>query len=95
MDEVENLQHVTLVSKTCTNLENHLGLNDKDLAEFIIALHEKNDTFETFKNVLIDNGAEFSDSFIANLLRIIQHMKHKHKKESSSQPRNEKDRCSI
>jgi ATP-dependent RNA helicase DHX8/PRP22 len=34
----------------------------------------------------------FQDSFIANLLRIIQHMKPKHQKESSPQPQNEKDR---
>jgi ATP-dependent RNA helicase DHX8/PRP22 len=34
----------------------------------------------------------FQDSFIANLLRIIQHMKPKHQNESSPQSRNEKDR---
>lgn len=45
------------------------------LAEFIIHLSEKHSTFEAFKKVLLENGAEFSDSFIANLLRIIQHMK--------------------
>jgi ATP-dependent RNA helicase DHX8/PRP22 len=32
------------------------------------------------------------DSFIANLLRIIQHMKPKHQKESSPQVQNEKDK---
>jgi hypothetical protein len=31
MDEVEKLEHLSLVSKICTELENHLGLNDKDL----------------------------------------------------------------
>lgn len=36
---------------------------------------EKNNTFDKFKKVLIENGAEFSESFMANLLRIIQHMK--------------------
>ncbi|XP_063227908.1 ATP-dependent RNA helicase DHX8 [Bacillus rossius redtenbacheri] len=77
MDEVEKLEHLSLVSKICTELENHLGLNDKDLAEFIIALAEKNGTFESFKKVLVENGAEFSDSFMSNLLRIIQHMKPK------------------
>jgi ATP-dependent RNA helicase DHX8/PRP22 len=92
MEEVVRLEHLSLVSKICTELENHLGLNDKDLAEFIIHLAEKNDTFETFKNALVENGAEFSDSFIVNLLRIIQHMKPKHQKESSPQLRNEKDR---
>ncbi|KAF4532358.1 hypothetical protein B566_EDAN003662 [Ephemera danica] len=77
MDELQKLEHLSLVSKICTELENHLGLNDKDLAEFIISLAEKNDTLEKFKKVLEENGAEFSESFVANLLRIIQHMKPK------------------
>lgn len=75
MDEVEKLEHLSLVSKICTELENHLGMNDKDLAEFIIHLAEKHTNFDDFKKVLLENGAEFSDSFITNLLRIIQHMK--------------------
>merc|ERR1719234_1546609 len=50
-------------------------MNDKDLAEFIIDLAEKNKTQEKFKKALLSNGAEFSDSFVENLLRIIQHMK--------------------
>jgi ATP-dependent RNA helicase DHX8/PRP22 len=77
MDELQKLQELSLVSKICTELENHLGFNDKDMAEFIIKLAEKNNTFESFKSVLIENKAQFSDSFIANLLRIIQHMKPK------------------
>lgn len=64
-----------MVSKICTELDNHLGMNDKDLAEFIIDLAETNTTFDTFKKALIENGAEFPDSFISNLLRIIQLMK--------------------
>lgn len=34
MDEVAKLEHLSLVSKVCTELDNHLGLNDKDLGEF-------------------------------------------------------------
>ncbi|XP_052895056.1 ATP-dependent RNA helicase DHX8 isoform X2 [Anopheles moucheti] len=75
MNELEQLEHLSLVSKICTELENHLGLNDKDLAEFIIDLAHKNPTIEAFKRVLLENGAEFSDSFTTNLLRIIQLMK--------------------
>lgn len=75
MAELEKLEYLSLVSKVCIELENHLGLNDKDLAEFVIALAEKNKTFDKFKNVLLENGAEFSDSLITNLLRLIQHMK--------------------
>lgn len=33
MDELEKLEHLSLVSKICTELDNHLGLNDKDLGE--------------------------------------------------------------
>ncbi|KAJ8927443.1 hypothetical protein NQ314_020113 [Rhamnusium bicolor] len=77
MNEVEKLEYLSLVSKVCTELENHLGMNDKDLAEFIIHLSEKNNTLETFRKALIENGAEFSDSFMSNLLRIIQHMRPK------------------
>ncbi|XP_055387520.1 ATP-dependent RNA helicase DHX8 [Condylostylus longicornis] len=75
MEELQKLEHLSLVSKICTELDNHLGLNDKDLAEFIIDLAEKNKSFESFKKVLLENGAEFPDSFITNLLRIIQLMK--------------------
>uniref|UniRef100_A0A8C0EKL3 DEAH-box helicase 8 n=1 Tax=Bubo bubo TaxID=30461 RepID=A0A8C0EKL3_BUBBB len=51
----------SLVSKVCTELDNHLGINDKDLAEFVISLAEKNTTFDTFKAVLLKNGAEFTN----------------------------------
>lgn len=75
MEELQKLEHLSLVSKVCTELENHLGLNDKDLAEFIICLAQENPTLDQFKAVLAENDAEFPDSFIANLLRIIQQMK--------------------
>jgi hypothetical protein len=83
--------HLSLVSKICTELENHVCVNEKDLAEFIIYFAEKNDTFETIKNALVKTGAEFSDSCIANLLRIIQDMEPKRQKESSPQSQNEED----
>lgn len=44
-------------------------------AEFIIDFADKYPAFDAFKRALVKNGAEFSDSFITNLLRIIQHMK--------------------
>lgn len=75
MEELQKLEHLSLVSKICTELDNHLGINDKDLAEFIIDLADKNSQFDGFKKVLLENGAEFPDSFISNLLRIIQLMK--------------------
>lgn len=34
MDEVDKLEYLSLVSKVCTELENHLGMNDKDLGRY-------------------------------------------------------------
>lgn len=36
MEELPKLEHLSLVSKICTELENHLGLNDKDLGKTLI-----------------------------------------------------------
>jgi ATP-dependent RNA helicase DHX8/PRP22 len=76
-DDLFRLEELSLVSKVCTELENHLGVGEKDLAEFIISLAEKNKTLEKFRSALIKNGADFPESFVANLLRIIQTMKPK------------------
>jgi ATP-dependent RNA helicase DHX8/PRP22 len=74
MDELRRLEHLSLVSKVCTELDNHYSMNDKDLAEFIIDLAEKHPNPADFKRVLAENGAEFAESFVDNLLRIIKHM---------------------
>ncbi len=74
MDELRRLEHLSLVSKVCTELDNHYSMNDKDLAEFIIDLAEKHPAPEDFKRALVENGAEFAESFVDNLLRIIKHM---------------------
>ena len=40
-DPLYKLEFLSLVSKIATELENHLGINDRVLAEFIISLHEQ------------------------------------------------------
>lgn len=85
-EELAKLEYLSLVSKVCTELDNHLGINDKDLAEFVISLAEKNTTFDTFKASLVKNGAEFTDSLISNLLRLIQTMRPPVKPSTSKDP---------
>lgn len=34
VDELQQLEYLSLVSKVCTELDNHLGLNDKDLGGY-------------------------------------------------------------
>ena len=35
LDELQKLEYLSLVSKVCTELENHLGINDKDLGMLV------------------------------------------------------------
>uniref|UniRef100_A0A8C7L6Z0 ATP-dependent RNA helicase DHX8 n=1 Tax=Oncorhynchus kisutch TaxID=8019 RepID=A0A8C7L6Z0_ONCKI len=75
VEELKRLEYLSLVSKVCTELDNHLGICEKDLAEFVICLAEKQPTFDGFKSLLLKNGADFTDSLISNLLRLIQTMR--------------------
>lgn len=38
LDEIKRLEYLSLVSKVCTELENHLGISEKDLGN--VARHE-------------------------------------------------------
>ncbi|XP_046342220.2 ATP-dependent RNA helicase DHX8-like [Haliotis rufescens] len=95
MDELQKLEYLSLVSKVCTELENHLGINDKDLAEYVIDLAEKHDTFEKFKKALDERDAQFSDSLIANLLRLIKKMKPKVKEPEIADEKNASDETDM
>lgn len=75
LDDLEKLERLSLVSKVCTELENHLGLNDKDTAEFIIHLAEKNDTFEKFKKVLVETSGESFPVRFNNTILILNNFK--------------------
>ncbi|CAH8471663.1 unnamed protein product, partial [Heterobilharzia americana] len=88
------LEYYSLVSKVCTELTNHLGLDDKALAEFVIHLAKKNPTFEKFKNALEKKGAEFTDPLIASILRLVEKMlpkKEKVTKKKTLKPTNKMD----
>ncbi|KAM7370466.1 hypothetical protein PAMP_010013 [Pampus punctatissimus] len=93
LDEIKRLEYLSLVSKVCTELENHLGISEKDLAEFVISLAEKHTTFEEFKAILTQNGADFTDTLIGNLLRLIQTMRPSPSTSKAPiQPKSEKDK---
>ena len=60
------------------------------IAEFVINLHEQHRTLPEFKKALIDAGAEFPESFVSTLDRLIRKMNPKYKikgkiKEESSE----------
>lgn len=72
MDEgLKKLEYLSLVSKVCTELKNHVGVDDKVLAEFITELGRKSETVDEFDAKLKKNGAEMPDYFVRTLLTII------------------------
>ncbi|EEH22573.1 hypothetical protein PABG_04784 [Paracoccidioides brasiliensis Pb03] len=86
MDDLESLELFSLISKVTTELQNHLGVNDKTLAEFVIDQHLKCNSFAKFKSALDDIGAEFPQSLIESIDRLVLtlHPKFKDKQKESS-----------
>jgi ATP-dependent RNA helicase DHX8/PRP22 len=83
MDDLYNLELLSLVAKITQEIDNHTGLNDKTLAEFVINLHEQSKSLPEFKQKLKDVGAEFPESFVDNMDRLILNMHPKYKKKST------------
>ena len=83
MDDLAALELLSLVSKITSELQNHLGINERTLAEFIIAQHEKCSSLAEFKKSLDAMGAEFPQSLIESIDRLILTMHPKHKKKEN------------
>ncbi|OMJ12464.1 ATP-dependent RNA helicase dhx8 [Smittium culicis] len=71
MTEIQKLEYLSLVSKITNELFNHIGLSDKTLAEFIISLNRESKSLDQFKAKLAEVDANFPDSFIQTLNRLI------------------------
>lgn len=79
-DALYKLEHLSLVNKIAQEINNHTGLNDSTIAEFVINIHEKSKTKEKFQANLKAQGAEFPPAFVDNLDRLILAMDPKYKK---------------
>lgn len=82
--DLYNLEFLSLVAKITQEIDNHTGLNDKTLAEFVISLHDQSKTLPEFKGKLKEVGADFPESFVENMDRLILNMHPKHKKKFST-----------
>ncbi|PAV22044.1 P-loop containing nucleoside triphosphate hydrolase [Pyrrhoderma noxium] len=89
-DELYELEVLSLVAKITQEVLNHTGINDKTLAEFIIALHDDSKTLPEFKQKLKETGADFPDSFVENIDRLVLSMHPKYKKKSEAKTTNGK-----
>ena len=86
MDDLESLEVLSLVSKITSELQNHLGISDKVLAEFIIDQHSKcSGGLADFKTKLDELGADFPPSLIESIDRLVLTMHPKYRKSKKTQ----------
>ena len=75
-EQLRELEHNSLVSFVCTQLQNHFYINDKDLAEYVIHLAIKYRSYKKFTKKLKKKAAvEWQETFVRNLLALIHRSK--------------------
>lgn len=80
MDDLESLELLSLVSKITSELQNHLGVSEKTLAEFLIAQRLECDSLDGFKAKLASVGAsDFPPSLVDSIDRLVRTMHPKFK----------------
>src|SRR2546427_4906872 len=86
MDDLASLEYLSLVSNVTSELQNHLGISDKTLAEFVIDQRSKCSSLSEFKKKMETLGADFPQSLIESIDRLVltMHPKHKGKKSKDS-----------
>jgi len=90
MDELKKLEYLSLVSKITNELYNHTGRSDKILAEYIIDLYDQSKDYESFHDLLKENGAKFPVSFVENIHRLCSIMRPS-EKETKVKPQETKE----
>lgn len=83
MDDLASLELLSLVSKVTSELQNHLGINDKTLAEFVIAQHSRCNSLPDYISLMETMGADFPPSLLESIDRLILTMHPKHKGKSN------------
>jgi len=85
MDDLANLEFLSLVSKVTSEIQNHVGVSDKTLAEFVIDQHAKCKDVSDFKDQLEAMGAEFPQSLVESIDRLVLTLHPKYKSTKGKQ----------
>ncbi|KAJ1333698.1 ATP-dependent RNA helicase DHX8/PRP22 [Microdochium nivale] len=73
LDDFAELELLSLVAKVTSELQNHLGISEKTLAEFIIAQRLESNTFDEFKGKLSAmGGSSWPESLFDSIDRLIR-----------------------
>lgn len=88
MEGLEALEVISLVAKVASEMENHVGMNDRDVAEFIIAQRLASDNFRSFKKKLAELNVDFPPSLVESIDRLVctlhPEMRNRPQKDSAS-----------
>lgn len=85
MDDLSSLELLSLVSKVTSELDNHIHVADKVLAEFLIDQHLQCKSLDEFKAKLVEIGAEdFPPSLVESIDRLVLTMHPKFKKSNGA-----------
>lgn len=74
MDDLLNLELLSLVSKVTSELQNHVGISDKTLAEFLISQRVESSGADDFRKRLDGLGADFPPSLVDSIDRLVRTM---------------------
>ncbi|KAK0386054.1 hypothetical protein NLU13_5891 [Sarocladium strictum] len=85
MDDLEKLEELSLVSKVVSELQNHLGMNNKTLAEYLIHLRVESTSFDDFRDKIKKTGSTLPPSLIESLDRLVRNLHPKLKAQSVGQ----------
>ncbi|KAK5202175.1 DEAH-box ATP-dependent RNA helicase prp22 [Cryomyces antarcticus] len=78
---MDDLEVLSLVSRVTSEIQNHLGINDKTVAEFVIDQHSKCKSMADFKSALTE--WDFPPSLIESIDRLVLTMHPRFKSKSS------------
>ncbi|KAF4123003.1 ATP-dependent RNA helicase DHX8/PRP22 [Geosmithia morbida] len=84
MDDLLNLELLSLVSKVTSELQNHVGISDKTLAEFLISQRLESASADEFRKKLENVGADFPPSLVDSIDRLVWTMHPKMKGKQSA-----------
>ncbi|KAH4807348.1 hypothetical protein HBH61_133780 [Parastagonospora nodorum] len=91
MDDLANLEFLSLVSKVTSEIQNHVGVSDKTLAEFVIDQHASCKSVTEYKDQLEAMGAEFPQSLVESIDRLILTLHPKYKKSANGKKTDAED----
>jgi len=66
LDDLKKLEHLSLVSRVVTEMENHFGIGEKEVAEFVIDIAKRSKTFDVFKKALKEQGLDEGVSLLTS-----------------------------